>query len=279
MAERQGRSRWTQQAAVVTAGGLLVVGIVAGVALKRAGNTERTGITATTSDPLMRMRTQQWTAARLDGSGQQLVVHFTGGGPPEAPISPCSPKYQGRAAVTGATMTVTVDALARAPLPSQVICALVGYERSVAVVLPEPLRGRSVVDGATGQVRPVVDATALRQPSSLPAGYRFARDRIEFDADRVAFYQREWESAQHSDEALLVDQGGPALDQRSDRDVVLATATIHGAAATASKDEGFDDVVCVTWVEGTTGFRVCSRGSPTAPLPVTELLQVAAGLR
>jgi hypothetical protein len=279
MAEHQERSRWTQQAAVVTACGLLLVGIVAGVALKRAGNSEPKGIAATTSKALVRVGSQPWTAARLDGSGQQLVVYFTGGGPPDAPISPCSPRYQGRAAVTGTTMTVTVDALARAPLPSQVICGAVGYERSVAVGLPEPLGGRSVVDGATGKVRPVVDGSALRQPSSLPAGYRFARDRIEFDADRVAFYEREWVKAARSEEVLLVDQGGPALDRRFDGRVVLATASIHGAAATAWKAKGFDDVVCVSWVEGTTGLRVCNRGSPAAPLPVAELLRVAAGLR
>jgi hypothetical protein len=278
MPEHHGRSRWTQHAAAVTAGGLLLVGIVAGVALKRAGTAEPAGSAATTSEALVRVGSQPWTAARLDGSGQRLVVYFTGGGPPDAPVSPCSPKYQARAAVTGATMTVTVDALARAPLPSQAICAGVGFERSVAVVLPKPLRGRSVVDGATRQVRPVVDATALRQPSSLPAGYRFARDRIEFGADRVAFYQREWVKAARSDEVLVVDQGGPAVDRRFDGQVVLARATVHGATATAWKAKGFEDVVCVSWVEGATGFGVCSRGSPAAPLPVAELLRVAAGL-
>lgn len=278
---QQGRSRWAWRAAVITGCGLLGVGILAGVAVKRSGNGERAGIpaTAATTGGLVRVRTQPWMGARLEASGQRLVVHLIGGGPPHAPVSPCVPKYEGMAAVTGATMTVTVEALAPPPLPSVLFCNHVGFERTVAVVLPEPLRGRPVVDGATGERRPVVDATALRQPSTLPTGYRLTRTRIDVDVDQVGFYQREWVNARRSGEVLLVDQGGPVLDRRSAGEVVLAQATIHGAPATAWKDKGFDDLVCVSWVEGATGLRVCSRGSPTAPLSVVELLRFADGLR
>ena len=63
------------------------------------------------------------------------------------------------------------------------------------------------------------------------------------------------------------------------RPMVVQRATVHGAAATVWKSRGFDDSVCLSWGEGASGFRICSLGSPRAPLPPVELVKIGEGLR
>jgi hypothetical protein len=174
--------------------------------------------------------------------------------------------------VTDEAVTLTVSEWTTRPLTT-VLCASVGYARSLTVSLPEPLRGRRLVDGPTGRTMPVAD-TVLRQPSYLPAGYRYAREELDNGASR-----REWTRQGRSEETLDLTQGGAAVARLGYRPVVLQRPTVHGAAATVWKSRGFDDSVCLSWAEGAVGFRICSLGSPTAPLPPAELVKIGEGLR
>jgi len=294
MVEQNGPRPWSRRLALVAGCGLLVAGVLAGAAVrlsatgaadppgaggggKAAGDAGDRGRT----QGLVRVREVAWVGARLEGTDRRrLVLTFVGGGPPGAPVSRCAPDYQGTAAVSGATVTVTVHELAP-PSASQVFCTDVGYERSVEVDLPEPLRGRQVVDGADGRAKPVIDAATLRQPAYLPAGYHFVGQRVGCGPGQdCALDQREWRRGD-SEDTLVLEQGDPDL-ARLDlayRPVVLARTTVRGVPAVAHRSEGFEDLVCLAWTEAGTGTRLCSRGPVKAPLPVAELVRVAESLR
>jgi hypothetical protein len=215
-----------------------------------------------------------WRGARLV-TPQRLVVDFVGT-PPDTPTDPHTPRpaYEGTAKATDATVTVTVTVAVHVPeLPPGSYRVGPGFRRTVVVELPEPLHGREVVDGASGQVKPIVDAALLWQPSYLPAGYGFGREWVEGQVDR-----REWWKYGSRDEVLVVEQGPPRLARLGYRPVVLARPVIRGVTATAWRSEGFDDLICVCWAAGSAGARVCSQGR-RAPLPVAELVSVANGLR
>jgi hypothetical protein len=216
----------------------------------------------------------RWDGARLvRGDPDRLTLYFVGG-PPGRSDEPCARAYQATAQPSSDRMTVTLRELPSPPLPPGHGCALVGYGRTVTVELPEPLRGRPVVDGATGQERLVSDAALLLTPSWLPAGYRFVRERVELGIDR-----RSW-GPEWPDVRLEVEQGdagkltGPGFDP-----VVLARPVVRGVPAMVWKTRGFDDVVCVSWAEGSMGHRVCTSGAPEKLLPVEVLVRVADGLR
>jgi hypothetical protein len=216
----------------------------------------------------------RWDGARLVRAGaERLTLYFTGG-PPGPPDEPCARTYQATAAVSGDRMTVTVWELPAAPLPPGQGCADVGYGRTVTVELPEPLRGRLVLDGATGEQRPAIDAALLLTPSWLPAGYRFVTERVEAGIDF-----REW-APNGPDERLLVDQGAAHKLGRPGFDpIVLARPVVRGVPATVWKTRRFDDLICVSWAEGSMGHRVCTSGAPERLLPIQDLIRVADGLR
>jgi hypothetical protein len=218
----------------------------------------------------------RWDGARLaHGTPERLTLCFTGG-PPGPPDEPCARAYQASAAVSGDRMTVTVWELLAARLPPGHGCADVGYGRLATVELPEPLRDRPVVDGATGEERPVIDAALLLTPSWLPGGYRLVREWVEFGID-----SREWApDGGRQDVRLLVEQGDTDKLARPGFDpVVLARPVVRGMPAMVWKTRRFDDSVCVSWAEGSMGHRVCTSGAPGKLLPVEVLVRVAEGLR
>jgi hypothetical protein len=216
----------------------------------------------------------RWDGARLvRGDPERLTLYFVGS-PPGPPDDPCVRSYQATAAVSGDRMKVTVRELSAAPLPPGHGCAAVGYERTVTIELPEPLRGRLVLDGATGEQRPVIDAGLLLTPSWLPAGYRLVRERVELGID-----VQEW-ALEGPEQRLSVDQGDADKLARPGFDpVVLARPVVRGVPATVWKTRRFDDSVCVSWAEGAMGHRVCTSGAPEKLLPIPVLIRVADGLR
>jgi hypothetical protein len=256
--------------------GAVVVGLVwvAGADGRASGRAGGGGGADAAAGSEARGQPVRWDGARLvRGDPERLTLYFTGG-PPGPPDEPCARAYQATAAVSGDRMTVTVRELPSAPLPPGHGCADVGYGRTVTIELSEPLRGRPVVDGATGELRPVIDAGLLLTPSWLPAGYRFVRERVEFGVDF-----REW-APDGPDERLLVDQGDAHKLARPGFDpVVLARPVVRGVPATVWKTRRFDDSVCVSWAEGSMGHRVCTSGAPEKLLPIQELIRVADGLR
>jgi hypothetical protein len=281
VAERGLRSRWSlgsRTTALLTAGavGAVVVGLVwitggSGGASGRAGGGANADA-ATRSQA--RGAPVRWDGARLvRGPPERLTLYFTGG-PPGPPDQPCARTYQATATPSADKMTVTVRALPAPPLQPGQGCADVGYGRTVTIELPEPLRDRPVVDGATGKERPVIDAALLLRPSWLPAGYRFVREWVEAGIDF-----REW-APDEPDRRLLVDQGDAGKLARPGLDpVVLARPVVRGVPATVWKTRRFDDSVCVSWAEGAMGHRVCASGAPGKLLAIGELVRVADGLR
>jgi hypothetical protein len=281
VAERGLRSRWSlwsRTTALVAAGavGAVVVGLVwiaggsGGVSGRGGGGANADAATGSQA----RGAPVRWDGARLaHGMPERLTLYFTGG-PPGPPDQPCARTYQATATPSADKVTVTVRELPAPPLPPGHGCADVGYGRTVTVELPEPLRGRRVVDGATGKERPVIDAALLLTPSWLPAGYRFVREWVEAGIDF-----REW-APDEPDRRLLVDQGDAGKLARPGLDpVVLARPVVRGVPATVWKTRLFDDLVCVSWAEGSVGHRVCTSGAPGKLLAMQELVRVADELR
>ena len=282
MAERRARARWSRGSTTTALLGVAAVGAVGvglvwitgadGRASGRAGGGANASIPA---GSVARGRAVRWDGARVvRGDPDRLTLYFAGG-PPGRPEDPCARAYTATAEPSGEQMTVTLRELPAPPLPPGHGCADMGYGRTVTVALPEPLRGRPVVDGATGQEQLVSDAALLLTPSWLPAGYRFVGERVEFGID-----SREWAPDGRRDVRLEVEQGDPGKLARPGFDpVVLAKPVVRGVPATVWKTRRFDDSVCVSWAEGTVGHRVCSSGAPDGLLPVEELVRVADGLR
>jgi AcrR family transcriptional regulator len=109
-----------------------------------------------------------WFDAHLSGNPGELVVSVTA--PVAArsrPSDPCWEGYQPVARAEPDRMVVTIRRLRpRAPAPEGHSCTTVGLLLSLTVPLPEDLRGRPLVDGATGQRRPLVEG--LLTPGWLP---------------------------------------------------------------------------------------------------------------
>jgi hypothetical protein len=245
--------------------GLLVAACAAGPAGRAPTGTRVPDPTA----GLERGAAVRWDAARLDG--RRLTLYFTGGAPPQAPVGPCAPRYTAEARVTAGAVAVTLWPWLP-PRHGQVACTAIGVSRTFVLTLPEPLGGRRVVDGAGGGARQVVDGSSLREPTYLPAGYRPGAG----EPFKGSYTQR-W--GHGADELLSVRQGGARAAELGYRPVVLGRTTVHGFPATGWKSAGFDDSVCLSWREGSSGFAVCSNGPRKAPLPVAELRRVAEGRR
>lgn len=270
--------RWRQALAFVAAG-VVVAGAVGVLSLvTEGGGASRASGDASGGESTASIGTVPWDGARLEGD--RLTLYFTGARPARAG-DPCSRAYEAVAEPTEDTIVVTVRAFAPAPGPPDQPCTAVGYSRSVAVNLPEPLRGRTVVDGATGQRKTISDAAALLTPSWLPAGYHFSTESVTSDTDS-SVHEQVWAQEGPSQTRLLVEQGGEdpnELGTPGFEPVVLDRPTVRGRPATLWKSEGFDDLICVSWIEGSTGHRVCSSGTPGELLLTDALIRVADGLR
>lgn len=278
LADDERSGRWRQALAFVAAG-VVVAGAVGLLSLvTEGGGISRMSGVVSGGESTASVGTVRWDGARLDGD--RLTLYFTGARPARAG-DPCSRAYEAVAEPTEDTMVVTVRAFAAAPAPPDQGCEAVGYSRSVTVNLPEPLRGRTVVDGATGQHKTISDAARLLTPSWLPAGYHFSTESAESGTDTY-YHEQVWAQEDPSQTRLLVEQGGESVDELGTpgfEPIVLDRPTIRGSPATVWKSEGFDDLVCVSWIEGSTGHRVCSSGTPGELLPTDALIRVADGLR
>lgn len=281
MPERGARARWSRRSRTmaplgVGAIGAVVLGLVwiTGGDGEAAGRDGGTGAEAAAGSGASG-RPVRWDGARLvRGDPDRLTLYFVGG-PPGPANEPCARAYRATAQAAGDKVTVVLRELPSPPLPPGHGCAEVGYGRTFELALPEPLRDRPVVDGATGEERLVSDAALLLTPSFLPVGYRFVSERVEQGID-----ERAWAPEGRRDVRLLVEQGDPGMLARPGYDpVVLARPVVRGTPATVWKTRRFDDLVCVSWAEGTTGHRVCTSGRPGTLLPIEALVRVADGLR
>jgi hypothetical protein len=234
-----------------------------------AGDQDRSG-------RLVRVAMEPWQVVRLDG--RRLVVRFPGG-PPGAPVDSCSPAYEATVSDDAQLVHVTVHMLLP---PNMLPCRTMNHQRSLTVALPEPLRGRPLVDGGSGDARMLLGAV-VREPSYLPPGYQqggYAAGFLRL-GHRMAAWQRVQRRAHSDHDQLWITQGHPAAVSLRYHPPVLHRTSVHGSPATAWKPAlgGGRSGLCLSWVEGATGFQVCSVGKPTPPLPIGELERVADGLR
>jgi hypothetical protein len=226
--------------------------------------------------------TVRWDGGLLEpGEPERVTIYFIGGSREGDPVGPCSPAYAAAVLPSPDVVKITLHTLPTESLPEGHGCARIGYQRSLVVPLPEPLRGRAVVDGATGERQELFDARLSLDPTYLPDGYRPARDEAGVMEPRGVF-RRSWlRDVRPGKQAYLeVVLGDADLARRPTyREVILARPTVRGVAAKVYKSEGFDDSICVTWAEGELGRRVCTLGDPSDLLPVAELIRFADGLR
>jgi hypothetical protein len=278
MAEPGRPGRWSPRSATtallaVAAAGAVAVGLL-WVAAGTGRHQDRAANAEAAAGSPARGQPRRWDGARLvRGDPDRLTLYFVGA-PPGPPDDPCARAYAATADPTAATVTVTLRELPGPTPPPEHGCTAIGHGRTVTIDLPEPLRDRPLVDGATGRQRPVLDAALLLTPSWLPPGYRLVSERLESGVDI-----RQW-APDRPDQRLLIEQGDADHLSRPGVDpIVLARPQVRGRPATVWKTRGFDDLVCVSWAEGRTRHRVCTSGTPGNLLPVHTLLRVANGLR
>jgi hypothetical protein len=252
----------------------LVVGVVVAAAAALLWTVTDGGETPNASDDatIALEEPVSWDGGRLDRD--RLRLYFVGARPAQ-PGDPCSRAYEAVVEPTDDTVVVSVHPVAGPPLAPGQGCTAEGYARSVTVDLPEPLQGRPIVDGASGERRSISDVALLLEPSWLPTGYHRSREYVELDIDT-----QEFALEGDPDVRLLVEQGDVDPLARPGFDpVVLDRPAVRGVLATVWKTRGFDDLVCVSWAEGSAGHRVCSSGTPGQLLPNDVLIRVADELR
>jgi hypothetical protein len=268
VAEDERNERWRRAVAFLVAGVVVAAAVGLFWIVTEGGETP----TASGEETVASGEPVPWDGARRDGD--RLTLYFTGARPAQAD-DPCSRAYEAVAEPTDDTMVVTVRPLAGSPLPPDHACTAEGYARSVTIDLPAPLRGRPIIDGASGQPRPISDVAGLLEPSWVPAGYHVSREYVWLDVDT-----QEWARDGHPDERLRIEQVDVDKVARPGFDpVVLDRPTVRGVPATVWKIRGVDDLVCVSWAEGSAGHRVCSSGTPGQLLPNDVLIRVADELR
>jgi hypothetical protein len=170
VARRGRRRRLARRTAGVGAVAVLLAGVVVVASLlpEREPRPAATGPTAAG----VPNGVVSWSDARVSANPAELVVTVQAGvGARSRPSDPCWEGYQPQARAEADRMVVTIRRFrSRATLPAGQGCAAVGVLWNVTVSLPEDLRGRPLVDGATGQRRPLVEG--LLVPGWLPDGWQ-----------------------------------------------------------------------------------------------------------
>jgi hypothetical protein len=96
-----------------------------------------------------------WERARADGP-RHLVVSLWGSPPITGPQDYCGADYSARVSESGERVVVTVYERRNQPPPNvRVFCTAIAAAREVQVTLAAPVGGRALIDGATGEVRPL----------------------------------------------------------------------------------------------------------------------------
>lgn len=155
----------------------------------------------------------RWHTALIDDSGTVLDIAFTGG--PADPDAACAIAY-GADVVAEAdkvTVKVVVQSAAKPVADSDpttvATCPDVGYPRSLAVVLEEPLDGRQLLDRHDGQIHDPVASADIMTPAWLPEGWDEQSRTPVNDAVVVAF------GPATSTEPSLVLSSAPHNDRRN----------------------------------------------------------------
>jgi hypothetical protein len=96
-----------------------------------------------------------WEEARAGGP-RELVVSFWGSPPLRGPTDYCGADYSARVSESSERVVITVHGHRNTPPPNvRVACTAIAARRDVPVMLAAPLGGRTLIDGATGETRPL----------------------------------------------------------------------------------------------------------------------------
>jgi hypothetical protein len=236
-----------------------------------------------------------WSGARGGEKPRQLTVTVqAGGGAASQPSDPCWEGYQPEARSEPDRVVVTVRRFrSRVPLAEGHGCADFGLMWNVTVDLPDDLRGRQVVDGATGRSEEVV--TGLLAPLWLPRGWGLLHET----GGDGARWQREYgpkpgptpsdsrgprhpELLEPADQVTVVEVPPRLLPtwNRWPDNPVVAHPVVRGFRAEVDWSEA-DRVVNLRWREGDRAYVVSGQARNGAQLRgVQELVvAIAGGLR
>jgi hypothetical protein len=253
---------------------LAVLGLAACADADRPRPPEVAATTTTTAagPDGIRDRVVAWEAGRLDADPRRLVVSFTGADPAADPADPCWEGYAPEVSAEPDRVVVRVRAYrSRTPLAPRQFCADMGFVRSLAVLLHNPLAGRAVLDGDGRRHRL---APVPLEPGWLPGGWRLAQEWGQPCPGGRDSWQRSYgpgpdasgaaggvgvSQVTVTDWAAAAGQpgGGPPPGQ------VVARAAVRGRAATVEHSR-VDQVMVVRWREGRRHLAV-SATFPTDP--------------
>jgi hypothetical protein len=242
-----------------------------------------------------------WSGGRGgDGPRQLSVTVLAGAGVGGQPSDPCWEGYRSEARSEPDRVVVTVHRFrSRVPPAKGRGCAAIGRIWNVTVPLPDQLGGRPVVDGATGQPKPIAEGPLIAD--WLPYGWMQQTE----PGSGGALWQREYEPApagrpSPSDaRAPRIPKGEPLLLSPADHVTVaavppglletwnrrpgtraVAPVLVRGVRARVEWNQA-DRLVTLRWREGDRAYVVVGHGSDGAGLHNVQALVVslARGLR
>jgi hypothetical protein len=220
----------------------------------------------------IRDRVVAWEAGRLDADPRRLVVSFTGADPAADPADPCWEGYAPEVSAEPERVVVRVRAYrSRTPPGPQQFCDDMGFVRTLAVALHDPLDGRAVLDGDGRRHRL---APVPLEPSWLPGGWRLVQelgDAGDGGRDSWARGYGPGPAAGGTAGGVNVSQvtvtDGAAAVGRPSRGPppfrVVARPAVRGSAAVLERSPGGQELA-VRWREGRRGLAV-SATFPTDP--------------
>lgn len=174
------------------------------------------------------------------------------GGPEFDPDNPCSVAYDGTARVVGDELEIGIYALEHpTPIPPDTSCGLVGFPRTITLLLDEPFNGLIVRDLA-GQVLLLGPPPTLAEVRGLPDGWGLRHGRTMLDSTTPR-WERAWSRHPGLLETLGAERilrlkqafGGSVLERPVDREPSVA---IHGQPATLSVYEPTGQMVLRWWI-------------------------------
>jgi hypothetical protein len=247
---------------------LAVAGLAACAAPDRPGPAPAAASTTTAPDGV-RDQTVAWAGGRRDADPRRVVISFTGRDPAADPSDPCWTGYVPEVSAEPDRVVVRLRTYrSRVPLGPQQFCTDMGFVRTLAVPLHDPLAGRTVVDGHDGRRRRL--APVPLEPRWLPGGWRLVLE-LGQPAPGGPTWERTYGPGPDADggagvaEVTVADGpaavGRPGPGMPGDR--VVARPAVRGRRAAVELSEA-DQMMAVRWLEGRRGLAV--RASfPTTP--------------
>jgi hypothetical protein len=273
------------------AAALAALGLAACAAPDRPEPPAVAATTTTAGPDGIRDRTLTWEAGRLDADPRRLVVSFGGRDPAADPADPCWEGYAPEVSAEPDRVVVRVRAYrSRTPLSPRQFCPDMGFVRTLAVPLHDPLAGRAVLDGRGRRHRL---APVPLEPRWLPGGWRLVQESGQAGPGARDTWERSYGPGPDvggtaggvgvsqltvTDEAAAGGRAGPAPPGTR----VVARPAVNGHPAVVERSA--EEAMTVRWRQGRRRLAV-GAAFPTSPSArdvaalQALLLRVARGLK